>query len=340
IYLPEFYADFERPDGARSGADVAKEVEKLKAENVEGIILDLRGNGGGSLYDVVQMAGLFIDEGPIVQVKGRGDKSHILRDRDKNVQYSGPLAVLVDETSASASEIFAAAMQDYKRGVVIGSTSTYGKGTVQRNIPLNPVSENSLIKLGNNEDLGSVKLTLQKFYRINGGATQLKGVTPDIVLPDRLEHLKFREKHNPLALEWDEINEADYKTWNSTFSSDPVISEANREVNKSTTFGKIKANVDWLEKNADRSYSLHLETYKKDQKELKRVYKEIEDLYKLSQPMTVNNLAADTAAIKAAEDKIEKNKVWLKRLTEDIYVDESVKVVNRIIAKENLAKAN
>lgn len=340
IYLPEFYADFERPDGARSGVDVAKEVEKLKAENVEGIILDLRGNGGGSLYDVVQMAGLFIDEGPIVQVKGRGDKSQILKDRDKNIQYSGPLAVLVDETSASASEIFAAAMQDYKRGVVIGSTSTYGKGTVQRNIPLNPVSDNSMIKIGNNEDLGTVKLTLQKFYRINGGATQLKGVTPDIVLPDRLEYLKFREKDNPLALKWDEIGKADYSTWNSTFTADPVISEANDEVNKSTTFGKIKTNVEWLEKNADRSYSLHLETYKKDQKEMKKVYKEIEDLYKLNQPMAVKNLAADTASIKAAEDKIEKNKVWIKRLTEDIYVDESVKVVNRMIARENLAKAN
>ncbi len=340
IYLPEFYADFERPDGARSGADVAKEVEKLKAENVEGIILDLRGNGGGSLYDVVQMAGLFIDEGPIVQVKGRGEKSHILKDRDKNVQYTGPLAVLVDETSASASEIFAAAIQDYKRGIVIGSTSTYGKGTVQRNIPLNPVSDNSLIKLGNNEDLGTVKLTLQKFYRINGGATQLKGVTPDIVLPDRLEHLKFREKHNPLALQWDEIDKAQYSTWNSTFTADPLISEANKEVNKSTTFGKIKTNVDWLEKNADRSYSLHLDTYKKDQKELKRIYKEIEDLYKLAQPMAVRNLSSDTATINAVEDKVEKNKVWLKRLKEDIYIDESVKVVNRMIVRENLAKAN
>ena len=339
IYLPEFYADFERPDGARSGIDVAKEVEKLKAENVEGIILDLRGNGGGSLYDVVQMAGLFIDEGPIVQVKGRGDKSNILKDRDRTVQYSGPLAVLVDETSASASEIFAAAIQDYRRGVVIGSTSTYGKGTVQRNIPLNPISENSLINLSNNEDLGTVKLTLQKFYRINGGATQLKGVTPDIVLPDRLEHLKFREKHNPLALKWDEIAEADYKTWNSTFSAEPLISEANKEVNKSTTFGKIKTNVEWLEQNADRSYSLHLDTYKKDQKELKRVYKEIEDLYKLNQPMTVSNLSVDTSVIKSTEDKLEKNKVWLKRLQEDIYVDESVKVINKMIASENLAKA-
>ncbi|MEO5983905.1 MAG: S41 family peptidase, partial [Ferruginibacter sp.] len=145
IYLPEFYADFERRDGARCAVDVAKEIQKLKAEKVDGIVLDLRGNGGGSLYDVVQMAGLFIEDGPICQVKGRDEKANVLRDRDRNVLYTGPFAVMVDETSASASEIFAAAIQDYKRGVIIGSTSTYGKGTVQRNIPLNPVSENKLL---------------------------------------------------------------------------------------------------------------------------------------------------------------------------------------------------
>lgn len=194
IYLPEFYADFDKPNGARSAKDVAKEVEKLKNEKVEGIVLDLRGNGGGSLYDVVEIAGLFIDEGPVVQVKGRGDKSQVLKDKNKGVLYDGPLAVLVDETSASASEIFAAAIQDYKRGIIVGSTSTYGKGTVQRNIPLNPENEIQLFGSSAKEDLGTVKLTLQKFYRINGDATQLRGVIPDVILPDRYDFLKSGKK--------------------------------------------------------------------------------------------------------------------------------------------------
>jgi carboxyl-terminal processing protease len=171
IFLPEFYADFDNPQGNRSYIDVAKEVTKLKEQKVDGIIIDLRNNGGGSLYDVVQMAGLFIEEGPIVQVKDREGKAQILRDKDKSVLYDGPLAVMVNELSASASEIFAAAIQDYKRGVIIGSTSTYGKGTVQRNIGL----DKSLGFLQTENDLGTIKLTLQKFYRINGGSTQLKG---------------------------------------------------------------------------------------------------------------------------------------------------------------------
>ncbi|MDB5200721.1 MAG: carboxyl-terminal protease [Ferruginibacter sp.] len=340
IFLPEFYADFERPNGRRCAADVAKEIEKLKAEKVDGIVLDLRGNGGGSLYDVVQMAGLFIEDGPICQVKGRDEKAQILRDRDKNVLYTGPLAVMVDETSASASEIFAAAIQDYKRGVVIGSTSTYGKGTVQRNIPLNPESENNLIPTNKADDLGSVKLTLQKFYRISGGATQLKGVVPDIVLPDRLEHLKFREKDNPYALKWDEISKADYKTWTSTFSEDAIVSSANDETNKNTTFGKIKTNVQWLEKNADREYSLNINQFKEDQKELKAVYKNIEDLYKLAKPMDIKNLVADTVTINAYKESVDRNNQWLKRISDDIYIDETVKVVNKMIVQANLAKRN
>lgn len=340
IYLPEFYADFERPNGARCAADVAKEIEKLKEEKVQGIILDLRGNGGGSLYDVVQMAGLFIEDGPICQVKGRDEKANVLRDRDKMIQYDGPLAVMVDETSASASEIFAAAIQDYKRGVIIGSTSTYGKGTVQRNIPLNPESENPLFSTKKTDDLGSVKLTLQKFYRINGDATQLKGVTPDIVLPDRLEYLKFREKDNPNALKWDEIGKADYKTWTVTSSTPALVSSANEAVNQSTTFGKIKTNVQWLEKYNDKEFSLNIVKYKDEQKQLKDVVKQIETLYKLPAPLDIKNVQADVESLSADKDKTDKNKQWLKVRSDDIYIDESVKVLKKMITENNLAKSN
>ena len=213
IYLPEFYADFDRPNGARCYIDVAKEIIKLKEDKVDGIIMDLRNNGGGSLYDVVQMVGLFIDRGPIVQVKDRDGKPNILEDKNREVLYDGPLTVMVNEFSASASEIFAAAIQDYGRGVVIGSTTTYGKGTVQRNLGLDPESG----FLNSNSDLGTIKLTLQKFYRVNGGSTQLKGVTSDIVLPDNYEYLKFREKDDPDALPWDEIKRASIKNWKSGY---------------------------------------------------------------------------------------------------------------------------
>lgn len=340
IYLPEFYANFEDPKGARCADDVAKELEKLKAEKVDGIVLDLRGNGGGSLYDVVQMVGLFIEDGPVCQVKGRGDKAKILDDRDRTVQYDGPLTVLVDETSASASEIFAAAIQDYKRGIIIGSTSTYGKGTVQRNIPLNPQSENNLFSTAKADDLGTVKLTLQKFYRISGGATQLRGVVPDVVLPDRLEYLKFREKDNPDALKWDEISQANYKKWTSTFSTDAIISSAKDEVNNSTAFGKIKTNVQWLEKNNDKQYSLNIVQFREDQKQLKAVYKQIEEAYKLPKGMDMKYLIADNGSSDTSKEKTDRSKQWLKVRSEDIYIDESVKIINKMITQANLAKVN
>lgn len=342
IYLPEFYADFETVGGARCAVDVAKEIEKLKAENVDGIVLDLRGNGGGSLYDVVQMAGLFIESGPIVQVKARGESPQVLKDNDKRILYDGPFAVMVDETSASASEIFAAAIQDYKRGIVIGSTSTYGKGTVQRNIPLNPASSNNPFGNVSNkeEDLGTVKLTLQKFYRINGDATQQRGVIPDIILPDRLENLKIRERDNPNSLKYDQIAKADYKTWTSTYSSQPIINQAISDATISPVFSKIKTNMDWLDKNTDRQYSLDITQYKKDVKAVKDVYKEVENLYKLPIPLKVVNLAVDTTTINSTIEKKDSNKDFVKRVGDDIFIDQTVKVLHNMITQQNIAKTN
>lgn len=340
IYLPEFYIDFNNPNGAKCSEDVAKEIEKLKAENVEGIIMDLRGNVGGSLPEVVKMVGLFIEDGPVCVVQGREEKPYQWKDKDKSVLYSGPLTVLVDEFSASASEIFAAAIQDYKRGIIIGSSSTYGKGTVQRTIPLNPESESAMFSNKEVEDLGSVKLTLQKFYRVNGGSTQLKGVTPDVVIPDRYEFLKFREKDNPIALPWDEIGKADYKTWTSTVSNDVAIRYSEQQVANSPTFNKIKESIQWLEKYSDKAYSLNLNKYREEQKQFKAKVKELDDLYKLNKEMSVKNIAADTVAINAAKEKIEKNTQWLKRVSNDIYIDETVKVMNNMIMQTETAKAN
>ncbi len=340
IWLPEFYQDFQDPNGARCSNDVAKEVTKLKAENVEGIIIDLRGNGGGSLSEVVKMAGLFIEEGPICQVKGRDEKATVLRDRDKNILYTGPLTVMVDEFSASASEIFAAAIQDYKRGIIIGSTSTYGKGTVQRNIPLSPESENPLFSNRKTEDLGALKLTLQKFYRINGGATQLKGVTPDVVLPDKYEFYKFREKDNTASLPWDEIAKADYQPWTGTIGTDAVVNTTYQQINKSPLFSKIKTNIDWLGTNSDKEYSLNIIKYKEEQKQVKSTYKQLDELFKIQKELVVKNTAADTASIGIAKDKIEKNKQWLKRISGDIYIDETLKVIKAMIMQKATAKNN
>jgi carboxyl-terminal processing protease len=335
IYLPEFYADFERPNGARCAVDVAKEIEKLKAESVDGIILDLRGNGGGSLYDVVQMAGLFIADGPICQVKGRDEKPKQMKDYDSKVQYTGPLAVMVDGGSASASEIFAAAIQDYKRGVIIGGSSTYGKGTVQRNIPLNP--DNQFI-LNNNpsDELGSVKLTIQKFYRINGGATQLRGVVPDIIFPDRYDYLKFREKDNPSALRWDEIAKADFKTWNLNVELERVISESNAELSSNPLFTDMKKVIQWIDSNSNKEVSLKLEMYKQEQKEIKAMFKKVDELTKTKDSLQITNLLADQKLMESSQDKDkqEKNRQWIKIRNNDAYIKEAVKVVDKLIGNK------
>ncbi|HRC33252.1 MAG TPA: carboxy terminal-processing peptidase [Bacteroidia bacterium] len=314
IYLPEFYIDFADPNGAKCSEDVANEIKKLKAENVDGIIMDLRSNGGGSLPEVVKMVGLFIPDGPVCLVKGREDKPYQWKDKDPSVLYSGPLTVMVDEFSASASEIFAAAIQDYKRGIIIGSTSTYGKGTVQRTISLNPDSDNPLFTNRKVEDLGSVKLTLQKFYRINGGATQLRGVTPDIIIPDRLEYLKFREKDNTAALPWDEIGKADYKTWTSNISNETVVNYIQHQIENDDNIKKIQQGIKWLDENNDKSYSLNLKSYKEDEKVAKEKGKELDSLFKLRKDLSVKNISADTTAFNMTKDKVEKNTQWLKNL--------------------------
>jgi len=340
IYLPEFYQDFQNPNSPRCSDDVAKEVKKLKAENVEGIIIDLRGNGGGSLSEVVKMVGLFIEDGPVCQVKSRDEKPYVWRDKDKSVLYTGPLTVMVDEFSASASEIFAAAIQDYKRGIIIGSSSTYGKGTVQRSFSLNPENDNPLFAGKDAEDLGALKLTVQKFYRINGGATQLKGVNPDVVLSDRWELQKFREKDEASALPWDEISKADYQPWNSMVNNDAVTGAINEQLNKGSVFSKIKEDVKWLEANSEKEYSLNILKYKEDQKELKAMYKQMDELLKLPKELAVQNAAADTMDINSVKEKAEKNKQWLKRISSDIYIDETVKVITSMILPKATAKNN
>jgi carboxyl-terminal processing protease len=335
IFLPEFYADFERPNGPRSGMDVAREVQKLKAEKVDGIVIDLRNNGGGSLYDVIQIAGLFIDEGPIVQVRDREGAPQVMRDKDGGVLYDGPLAVMVNEFSASASEILAAAIQDYGRGVVIGSTSTYGKGTVQRSIGLDPESN----FMSSNSDLGSLKLTLQKFYRINGGSTQLKGVVPDIVVPDYYEYLKFREKDNPDAMPWDEISKASYRLWQPGYDLQSIKAISNARINNDSVFQLIRQKTNVLAKQNDKEYPLQIEKFRQEQKITRAAVKEIEALVKANKELQVAFLDQDKGRYNSVDkDKTDRYNQWLKNVSKDIYVDQAVQILGDMINQEHVAK--
>lgn len=327
IYLPEFYADFNDRNGARSAEDVAKEVAKLKAENVEGIILDLRFNGGGSLQDVVQMAGLFIPEGPVVQVRSRGGDAVVLRDRDKNVQYEGPLAIMVNEYSASASEIMAAAMQDYKRAVIIGSTQTFGKGTVQRLFNLDdfyPVKDGG--------SLGALKLTQQKFYRANGGSTQLKGVASDIVLPD--PYYEVAERKDSDALAWDEIPRASFTAWYNPVNAESLKKSSEKRMASSAAFKLLNENLNTLKKlEKQETYSLNLLTYKTEQKTNTAALKKYDAVNDKVKELSIVNIKSDMEKFGSDSSKIARNKDWIRIRTKDIYLDEAVNVMNDLIVQ-------
>ncbi|RYY65224.1 MAG: tail-specific protease [Chitinophagaceae bacterium] len=334
IYLPEFYADFDNPNGRRCAVDVAAEVTKLKDAKVDGIVIDLRNNGGGSLYDVVQMAGLFIEDGPIVQVRDRQGKPMVMRDKDQGVLYDGPLAVMVNEFSASASEIFAAAIQDYGRGVIIGSTSTYGKGTVQRAIGLDPETN----FMSSNSDLGSLKITLQKFYRINGGATQLKGVVPDVVVPDQLESYKYRERDNDNALPWDEISKASYKQWNGGYDLQAIKNLSNARINSNPVFQQIKRNTEVIAARNDKEYSLQIDKFRAEQQELRTLAKQTDSLIKANKELAINYLPVDRTRMAEDKNKEERYNQFLKDRSRDIYLDQAVKVVADIRNQQSLAR--
>jgi carboxyl-terminal processing protease len=336
IFLPEFYADFDNSKGNRCSIDVAKEIIKLKEAKVDGIVLDLRNNGGGSLFDVVQMVGYFIDQGPVVQVRDRDGKPQVLNDKDKTVLYDGPLAVMVNEFSASASEIFAAAIQDYHRGVIIGSTSTYGKGTVQRNIPLDK-------NIGFNDlggPLGTVKLTLQKFYRINGGSTQLRGVSSDIVLPDPYEHYKVREKDQPDALAWDEMPKADYTTWKYAYDINNIRTSSTERTSTNNAFSTISKNATWLDKQNDKMFPLNLKAYQDEQKMVRATVKQIDSVSKLKVPMEVYSLPQDTLKFVGDKDKMDRYKQWVDSRKTDIYLKETINVMDDMISLKGVVYKN
>jgi carboxyl-terminal processing protease len=334
IYLPKFYADF-TPQGATScAADVAKEIEKLKSEKVKGIILDLRGNGGGSLRDVVQMSGLFIEEGPIVQVKNRSKTPDIMRDNDSRVQWGGPLVVMVNGFSASASEILAAAMQDYHRAVIVGSTSTYGKGTVQRFLDLDNATREESVK-----PLGDMKLTIQKFYRITGKTTQLDGVTPDIVLPDFYNFVELGEKENDYPLESTTIPAVPYNQ-NAYQIADlgKLKSASATRVEANETFKKVNENAMRLRKQKDQTvYPLEGNKYRMWNKKQDEEADRYDNLFKPIDGFVLENLSADLPQIQADTSRAARNEGWMKDKKKDIQLHETFKIMQDMIRMDAVA---
>jgi carboxyl-terminal processing protease len=342
IYLPEFYADFDIQNGARCSVDVAKEVTLLKEQKVDGIILDLRLNGGGSLTDVVKMVGLFIPTGPVVQVRSRDDSvPGVLKDMDETLLYDGPLAVMVDEFSASASEIFAAAIQDYHRGMIIGST-TYGKGTVQRPLELDPRIISNLPK-DSTGALGTLKMTVQKFYRISGGSTQLKGVTPDVSLPDQYEYLKERERDDPNALKWDQIARASFQPWQPRYDPEQVRRESEDRLAKDPSFRDILKDAKWLSDQNDKMYSLEFTQYRKDRAAMQKTYDEMEKQEKLKTPLNMVPMA-DPVGPGATPDTASGvvttgfRGSWYSGFKSDVELGEAVNIMDDMIKQGNLVK--
>jgi len=325
ILLPDFYADFEREDGHRCSEDVAAEIKKLKAENVKGIIIDVRFNGGGSLYEVVQMAGLFIDKGPVVQIRNKEGRAQTLYDETPGILYDGPLVVMANEFSASASEIFAGAIQDYKRGIVVGSSSTYGKGTVQRNVSFGK----PLDSLGIQTEYGAVKLTFQKFYRITGSSTQKKGVVPDVILPDEYEYLKYREKDNESALSWDEMEKARYMVWPNNAPLSQVIQSTNLHIQNDTALNKFKQNSLWVSNQIEKPVYLKLDKYQAFKMRVQEVSKQNEQALKLKTPMSLAPIKVDYNKFYNNPDKSKQDRyqAWIKDLAKDFQVNESSKIL-------------
>ena len=323
IYLPSFYADFQNPKGRFSWKDVKTEIEKLRDEQVQGIILDLRNNGGGSLDDVVKMGGLFIDKGPIVQVKEKGRSAHILEDRYAGAEWEGALVIMVNEFSASASEIMAAAMQDYDRAIIIGSRSTHGKGTVQRFLPLNRTLRNKNIP-----DIGSIKLTIQKFYRINGDSTQLKGVQSDVIIPDNYMYLETGEQEHDYPLPWDQIKGSSFEK-NSHSISDKIIKKSQSRINKNATFNLIEENAKRWEKQRENStYALNFSAYTNAKLKEKEEGEKFEKIGKEKiENFNVSNPGVDIEVIEAEESRKKRNSDWVNSVSKNPYIYEALQII-------------
>ena len=325
IDLPSFYIDFSDNNYRDSAKDMEKEIERLKAEGVNGLIVDLRNNGGGSLKTAIEISGLFIDKGPIVQVKYRGENPIVKEDIDPSVQWDGSVVVLVNEFSASASEIFAAAMQDYKRGVILGGNQTYGKGTVQNVLPINqfyPKYE---------KDLGYLKMTIQKFYRVNGGSTQKEGVYSDIAMPSRLSYMKYGERDLEGSLAWDKVPQTKYTQTNSYANFNDVVYNSKQRIANSENFKLVNEYAKWLKKNQDdSSYSLNYKKFLKESESKEKEAEKFKSVFDYKSNLSFSSPNYEKTLFKNDKDLADKRVAWHKNLSKDMYISEALNVLSEL----------
>ncbi|WP_461302656.1 carboxy terminal-processing peptidase [Aureisphaera sp.] len=323
VNLPAFYFDMKDYGERNAASDVKREIESLKEEGMEGLVLDLRGNGGGSLKTAVDIAGLFIKEGPVVQVASGGKRKEVLEDKNEDVTWDGPLVILVNELSASASEILAAAMQDYKRGIIIGSKQSYGKGTVQNMIDLN-----QWLRKNDMGDMGALKLTTQKFYRVNGGSTQLEGVKSDVVMPDRYSYIDIGERDYDNPLPYDKISPAEYEHWDGYIDYEGTIRRSKERMAKSQQLQLIEENALWIKKSRDENeVNLNFDKYLAEIERRKQETEKFDAIGDYDNKLSYRSLPSEVALMKQDTTLREKRKRWHKNLAGDIYVEEAVNVL-------------
>lgn len=324
INLPKFYVDFNDYKERNAASDIKLEIERLKEQGIEGLVLDLRNNGGGSLKTVVDMAGLFIEDGPIVQVRETGSQKEVLKDTDRSITWDGPLVIMVNELSASASEILAAAMQDYKRAIIIGSKQTYGKGTVQNVLDLNRMVRNS-----SHGDLGALKLTRQKFYRINGGSTQLEGVKSDIAVPDRYSFIDIGERDQENPLPWDKITPVNYDVWDSYFDYDATISKSKQRMANNEQLKLIEQSAKWAKKQMDdNTYSLNYDKYKAKLELNEEQAKQFDAISDYKTDLSFSSLPYEQKMFEQDTVLKQKRERWHENLSKDVYVEEALNVLD------------
>lgn len=339
ITLPSFYIDFNDYGQRNAASDIKKEIIKLKNENVSGIIMDLRGNGGGSLKTAVDITGFFIDQGPVVQVKSIGGRKEVLKDQDSSIIWDGPLIILVNEFSASASEILAAALQDYNRAIIIGSKQTYGKGTVQ-----NLLSLNQFISGNTHGELGYIKLTTDKFYRISGGSTQLEGVKSDVVFPNRYSYIDIGERDLDNPLSWDQINSAQYAPLARQIYYDKTLENSKNRISKNEFFNIIDEQARWIkERQEDKTVSLNYNIYKMDLDNTKKETEKFKKIDDFKSNYRFEWLRDNVLNEEIPDEIIERRNRWVEDLQKDLYVDEAINILgdlssfnlNRLSLKNN-----
>jgi len=326
INLPSFNADFENPNGRNASDDIKNEIIKLKKQNIEGIVLDLRNNGGGSLTEVGDIMGLFMQAGPYVQVKDGNGKIQTLKNKNETPIWTGPLVIMQNEASASASEILAGVMQDYGRAMIIGSPQSFGKGTVQTFVDLNRF-------LNTEDDFGSLKLTIQKFYRITGESTQRKGIVSDIQMKDLLTYAEVGERYDDYALAWDKIPATNFQKVNY-FNIQALEKASTERLAKNSKYQLLLEAAQWREKlDKEETITLNINKFNELTKQRKAQIEKFKSLNKFDNGLQFTMYPNEVEREKKDEAFKKKSEIWVKNLKKDLYLQEAMNVIADMAVK-------